>query len=358
MCDKDGCDLNPFRMGNETFYGRGPSFTVDTTKPMTVVTQFLTNDGTDEGDLVEIRFYLQDGKTIHSPPSKILGPSGNESITDNFCKHTKHLFGDIDDFAAKGGNAQMGRSLDAGHVLALSLWDDVDVNMLWLDSAWPLDKNATQPGVRRGKCPGGESSTPTYVRKNFPDGYVTFANVAIGEIGSTMRPSTPTPTPAPPCLSGCAPRPNVQEPECSGQSEDRCKQMMQYEKKCRLLPPCNPAPTPAPTPSSTPAPTPAPAPSPTTPAPPTGCEKFCSLQNLTVARKGCAFLRMFPKLCAKAYVTAPGGQAKPCKWTGSRCRSDKRRELQCPNLEKVCAALAAAESPAEKPAKSNGFLSR
>ena len=37
-CDKDGCDFNPFRMGDETFYGAGSQFTVDTTKPMTVVT--------------------------------------------------------------------------------------------------------------------------------------------------------------------------------------------------------------------------------------------------------------------------------------------------------------------------------
>merc|ERR1719371_93062 len=26
VCDKDGCDINPFRMGNQSFYGRGPEF--------------------------------------------------------------------------------------------------------------------------------------------------------------------------------------------------------------------------------------------------------------------------------------------------------------------------------------------
>ena len=32
---------------------------------MTVVTQFLTDDGTDNGDLIEIRrFYVQDGRKI------------------------------------------------------------------------------------------------------------------------------------------------------------------------------------------------------------------------------------------------------------------------------------------------------
>ena len=43
VCDKDGCDINPYRMGNTDFYGRGPSYAVDTTKPMTVVTEFLTS---------------------------------------------------------------------------------------------------------------------------------------------------------------------------------------------------------------------------------------------------------------------------------------------------------------------------
>jgi len=41
--DPDGCDFNPYRMGNTTFYG--PSMTVDTTSKFTVVTQFLTDDG-------------------------------------------------------------------------------------------------------------------------------------------------------------------------------------------------------------------------------------------------------------------------------------------------------------------------
>jgi cellulose 1,4-beta-cellobiosidase len=51
VCDKDGCDINPYRMGNLTFYGPGPEFTVDTTKPMIVVTQFLTADCTDDGPM-------------------------------------------------------------------------------------------------------------------------------------------------------------------------------------------------------------------------------------------------------------------------------------------------------------------
>jgi len=254
VCDKDGCDINPFRMGNETFYGKGSGFAVDTTKPMTQVTQFLTSDGTDDGDLVEIRrFYVQDGRIIHSPPSTILAQN-SDSITDEFCARKKGLFDDVNDFQAKGGNRQMGRSLDRGQVLALSLWDDVEVNMLWLDSAFPLDKPITSPGVRRGICPGGESSTPTYVRNTYPNGYVLFANAAIGEIGSTLLGSTgPFPTtPAPPCADGCSSKPGQHTPECSGQTKVKCQQMAQYENKCQWTECPSSTVTPAPSTSSTP----------------------------------------------------------------------------------------------------------
>merc|ERR1712194_16853 len=164
VCDKDGCDINPYRMGKKKFFGRGAEYEVNTLKPITVVTQFLTTDGTDDGDLSEMRrFYVQEGKIIESPTSTILGPDNTDSITDQFCSAKKNLFGDVNDYANKGGSAAMGESLDRGHVMAISLWDDVEVNMLWLDSAFPLDKPESAPGVRRGDCPGGVESTPTYV---------------------------------------------------------------------------------------------------------------------------------------------------------------------------------------------------
>jgi len=197
VCDKDGCDINAYRMGNPNFYGRGPQFEVDTTKPMKVVTQFLTSDGTDDGDFVEMRrFYVQNGNIIHSPPSTILGPDDSDSITDGFCDAKKDLFGDVKHYQELGGMKGMGEALDRGQVMIFSLWDDVEVNMLWLDSAYPLNRPESDPGIKRGDCPGGESSTPTFLRQNFPDAYVTFKNAAVGEIGSTVGPITPT-TPSP-----------------------------------------------------------------------------------------------------------------------------------------------------------------
>merc|ERR1712214_182017 len=205
VCDKDGCDINPYRMGNTDFYGRGSQYPVNTLKPMTVVTQFLTTDGTDTGDLSEIRrFYVQDGEVIHSPSSTILGPDDTDVITDDFCDAKKDLFGDEKHFQELGGMKAMGESLDRGHVMIFSLWDDVEVNMLWLDSAYPLNKPETDPGIKRGDCPGGIESTPTYLRQTYPNGYVTFKNAAVGEIGSTtdFNPTPPAPTPTPPA-EGC-----------------------------------------------------------------------------------------------------------------------------------------------------------
>jgi len=264
VCDKDGCDINPYRMGNKKFFGRGVEYEVNTLKPVTVVTQFLTTDGTDDGELSEMRrFYVQEGRVIQSPTSTILGPNNTDSITDKFCHAKKTLFGDVNDYAKKGGSAAMGESLDRGHVMAISLWDDVEVNMLWLDSAYPLDKPENTPGVRRGDCPGGVESTPTYVRQNYPDGWVSFQNAFVGPIGSFVsQPPPPPPTPAP-CVAGCTAEVGKLQPECRGQTETRCQFMMQFENKCRWTSCPVPRPTPAPTSApTTMAPTPSPAPQP------------------------------------------------------------------------------------------------
>merc|ERR1719512_234946 len=187
VCDKDGCDINPYRMGNRMFFGRGSQFEVDTLKPVTVVTQFITTDGTDNGDLFEMkRYYVQDGNMIMSPVTTILGPDDSDDVDDAFCAAKKIAFGDVDDYMEKGGSAAMGESLDRGHVMAISLWDDVEVNMLWLDSAFPLDVPATDPGVQRGDCPGGVESTPEYLRQTYPEGWVSFQNAFVGPIGSFL----------------------------------------------------------------------------------------------------------------------------------------------------------------------------
>lgn len=68
QCDPSGCGYNAYSRGNKNYYGRGNNFQVDSTQKFTVVTRFVTVDGTDNGDLKEIqRYYIQNGRTIQQP---------------------------------------------------------------------------------------------------------------------------------------------------------------------------------------------------------------------------------------------------------------------------------------------------
>ncbi|RMJ11822.1 putative exoglucanase type C [Fusarium kuroshium] len=180
-CDPDGCDFNPYRQGNETFYGPGSEFTVDTTKKVTVVTQFIKGSS---GGLSEIkRFYVQNGKVISNAESKVTNNPGN-SVTEDFCTAQKKAFGDDDDFTAKGGFSQMSDALAAPMVLTMSLWDDHKANLLWLDSTYPVD--ATGAGAKRGTC-STDSGVPSEVEAEAPDSKVSFSNIKFGPIGTTFE---------------------------------------------------------------------------------------------------------------------------------------------------------------------------
>jgi len=198
VCDKDGCDFNSWRMGDRTFYGEGSSFTLDSSKPMTLVTQFITDDGTDNGNLIEMRrFWIQNGQTIANSVSQIPGMQAWDSVSEPMCDEQKATFKDPDDHREKNGLKQMGDSMARGQVLVMSLWDDHDSNMLWLDSDFPLDRDPSEPGVSRGPCPTS-SGDPNDVETNYPSSTVKYYNVKIGPLGSTF----PGPAPAPPTTSG------------------------------------------------------------------------------------------------------------------------------------------------------------
>lgn len=183
-CDQAGCDFNSYRMGNTTFYG--PGKTIDTTKKFTVVTQFLTSDGTASGDLTEIkRFYVQNGVTYANSQSDIAGVTGN-SLTSDFCDAQKTAFGDSNTFKAEGGLKAMGEAFKAGMTLVLSIWDDTAVNMLWLDAPYPTTAPTTNPGVVRGTC-SVTSGKPADVESQTPGATVVFSNIKTGPIGSTFN---------------------------------------------------------------------------------------------------------------------------------------------------------------------------
>jgi cellulose 1,4-beta-cellobiosidase len=170
-------------MGNQSFYG--PGKIVDTKSKMTVVTQFVTADGTDSGALSEIkRLYVQNGKVIANAVSNVAGVSGN-SITSDFCTAQKKAFGDQDIFAKHGGLSGMGKALSE-MVLIMSIWDDHAASMMWLDSTYPTDADPSKPGVARGTCAHG-AGDPATVESQHPGASVTFSNIKFGPIGSTYK---------------------------------------------------------------------------------------------------------------------------------------------------------------------------
>ena len=182
-CDRAGCDFNSYRMGNESFYGAG--LTVDTSSQFTVVTQFITADGTDTGDLSEIRrVYVQNGVVIQNSKSDIANVTGN-SITDDFCAAQKTAFGDDNTFAARGGLKVMGDAFERGMVLVMSIWDDYAAEMRWLDAPYPADDATTKPGVVRGTC-AADSGVPATVESDSGSASVTYSNIKFGAIGSTF----------------------------------------------------------------------------------------------------------------------------------------------------------------------------
>ncbi|BFZ57397.1 hypothetical protein PYCC9005_004449 [Savitreella phatthalungensis] len=184
-CDPDGCDFNAYRMGDPSFYG--PGKTIDTTKKITVVTQFIGSGET----LQEIkRFYVQDGKVIPNSESKVNGVKGN-SLTPDLCKNSRTVFGDRDATNEFGGFEAMGKSLATPAVLAMSIWSDTIKSMLWLDSSYPADKDAASPGVTRGPCDVKSGQTAD-VRGKYGSAKVTYSNIKFGDIGSTFDSSGTT----------------------------------------------------------------------------------------------------------------------------------------------------------------------
>ncbi|KAF3067140.1 Exoglucanase 1 [Daldinia childiae] len=173
-CDANGCDYNPYRMGNTDFYGK--SKTVDTSKKFTVVTQFADNKLT--------QFFVQDGKKIEIPGPKIDGFPAESNITPEYCTAEFGVFGDRDRFKEVGGFDQLNNALDVPMVLVMSIWDDHYANMLWLDSSYPPEKAGT-PGGDRGDC-APDSGVPSDVEASIPDAKVVWSNIRFGPIGSTV----------------------------------------------------------------------------------------------------------------------------------------------------------------------------
>ncbi|KAJ0120968.1 glycosylhydrolase family 7-4 [Diaporthe amygdali] len=174
-CDANGCDYNPYRMGNKDFYGKGK--TVDTSKKFTVVTRFEQNKVS--------QFFVQDGKTIQIPAPTDTSISSSSNITPEFCTNQFKAFGDRDRFSEVGGFPQLNQALQKPMVLVMSIWDDHYANMLWLDSSYPPEKAGT-PGGDRGDCPQS-SGVPSDVESQYASAQVVWSNIRFGPVGSTVK---------------------------------------------------------------------------------------------------------------------------------------------------------------------------
>ncbi|KAK1775847.1 concanavalin A-like lectin/glucanase domain-containing protein [Copromyces sp. CBS 386.78] len=180
VCARKGCGINPFRLGAPEFYGKGEEHKVDTSRPFTVVTRFLTDNNSTTGALGEIRrLYIQDGKTIPSTSvSNIkalnkanISPSGGKfegALTEGYCNAR-----DFGDHAQMDGLKTMGQALGRGMVMVFSIWNSEADSMKWLDAG------------QNGPCQDGEGK-PAKIAQKTPDVTVTFSNIKWGDIGSTQ----------------------------------------------------------------------------------------------------------------------------------------------------------------------------
>mmetsp|Transcript_89 Transcript_89/g.233 ORF Transcript_89/g.233 Transcript_89/m.233 type:complete len:550 (-) Transcript_89:437-2086(-) len=191
-CDKDGCGFAPYRLGNDTFWGAGPGHTIDTTRPLTIITQFITDDGTEDGELIDIRRkYLQDNVLIENAEAPLL-KSKADSMTDDYCTESNKVFDSKGTgFDVLGGVKGMGEALGRGMVLVLSVWDDNLQRMLWLDGEKTnIKEDPEDPGITRGPCKfekGSDKDVKEHLEAS-GEMFVTFSNIRYGDLGSTYAP--------------------------------------------------------------------------------------------------------------------------------------------------------------------------
>lgn len=168
-CDKGGCGFNPYSQGYHDYWA--PNGTLDTSRPFTVTTQFITDDGTTTGTLSEIRRVYQQGNL--TVPSAISGGSG-DAINATWCAA-------VDGSATEFGNLDtMGQALGRGMVLAFSIWNDNSQFMDWLDEG------------NNGPC-SSTAGNPALIEQNSPDTHVVFSSIRWGDIGSTTTGTTQQP---------------------------------------------------------------------------------------------------------------------------------------------------------------------
>lgn len=184
LCDRSGCELASQR-GGEDYYG--PNKTIDTNHKFTVVTQFITDDGTSKGHLTEIRqYYMQKGGIIPPRSVRFPGIGSFDSMTEDYCSILADSFPSLPshEFQDKGGLESMGRSMGRGMVLVMSLWTDDVTNTLGSISKVPATRKSSLNEFNQRLC-SWDSRARTFIQKHHRGAMVKFSNLKIGPIGST-----------------------------------------------------------------------------------------------------------------------------------------------------------------------------
>merc|ERR1712178_457708 len=168
-----------------------------------------------------------------------------DSVTDEMCAKTKKWMNEsdskgnpVDHWTALGGMKQMSKAFERGMVLVMSIWDDSDAKMQWLDAKFPVD--GTNNGDERGPCQAPSSQYPESTRNMFGPGQfkadaapyseqnlkgyqyaakVAFSNIKFGKtLGFTYQGEDPKPTTAQPTTT----HQNTVSPNGVQQLNQRC----------------------------------------------------------------------------------------------------------------------------------------
>ncbi|KAI6380456.1 hypothetical protein MCOR25_001647 [Pyricularia grisea] len=174
VCDKSGCQINPYKLGDKKFYG--PGGTIDTTKRFTVLTQFVHEhpeagiDIARAGQLKEIRRkYIQDGRVIEDIHTSNASISPLKGMDQSFCK----TYGS-EAYTRLGGMVGMGQSMARGMVLIFSIWNSEGDFMNWLDAG------------DNGPC-GPTDGDPKKIKQETPKVSVTYSNIKWGELDTVLN---------------------------------------------------------------------------------------------------------------------------------------------------------------------------
>ncbi|EEY16316.1 hypothetical protein D7B24_001122 [Verticillium nonalfalfae] len=173
-CDANGCDYNPYRLGNPEFYGKNK--VVNTNEPFTVVTRFSPNE-------LSTTFIQNDEVIVVPVPNSEGVPSDSNTVNPEYCTAYNIAWDERDRQAEIGGFGALNSALALPMVVVLSIWADHYANMLWLDSIYPPE-DPTKPGAARGACPT-DSGVPSAVIAQNPSAHVVWSDIRYGPIGST-----------------------------------------------------------------------------------------------------------------------------------------------------------------------------